>query len=157
MIGDPVRLAARAIVLALAVALVGGCAAPALSAPAPSPSAGASAQAADSGSGEQTSDAGSVTVVVSWLKGAVPTAEVVMDTHSVDLDGFDLATLARVRLDGGAWVAPTVWDAPKGGHHRSGTLAFASLDPAAFASAKVVELEIRDVASPSRLLRWERP
>lgn len=157
MIGDFARRPTRTLTLLLAVLLLGACAGPALSAAAPSLSAGASAAPAAGGLGEKSSDAGSVTVVVGWLGAGVPTAQVVMDTHSVDLDGFDLSTLARVRLDGGDWVAPTAWDAPKGGHHRSGTLAFASLDPAAFASAKVIELEIRDVASPSRLLRWERP
>ena len=109
-----------------------------------------------SGLGEQSSEAASVTVVASWLTRDVPSARVAMDTHSVDLDGFDLKELTRVRLDGGAWVAPSGWDAPTGGHHRAGTLAFAALDPHAFASARVIELEVRNVATPSRLLRWEQ-
>ncbi|HZP94915.1 MAG TPA: hypothetical protein VFC31_01070 [Candidatus Limnocylindria bacterium] len=148
---------ARRLALGIALALLAGaCSAPALSAPAPSAST-AVVQESDAGLGEQSSEAGSVTVVVSWLSAGVPTARVAMDTHSVDLDRFDLKDLARVRLDGGAWVAPSAWDAPAGGHHRSGTLAFASLSRFAFDAAKLVELEIRDVVSPSRLLRWERP
>lgn len=147
----------RSLVLGLALAvLAGACAAPAVSTPVPSPSMGSMGQPSDADLGEQTSEAGSVTVVVSWLGGDLPSARVAMDTHSVDLDQFDLKQLARVRLDGGAWVAASGWDAPAGGHHRSGTLAFASLNPSAFDAAKLVELEIRDVASPSRLLRWER-
>ena len=106
--------------------------------------------------GEQRHEAGAVTVVASWLADPMPTARVALDTHSVDLDGFDLTQLARVRLDGGAWIAPTKWDAPKGGHHRSGTLSFDSLDPQVFASARTIELEVRDVAVPSHVLRWER-
>lgn len=106
--------------------------------------------------GEQRHEAGAVTVIASWLADPTPTARVALDTHSVDLDGFDLTQLARVRLDGGAWIPATTWDAPKGGHHRSGTLSFGSLDPQAFASARVIELEVRDVAVPSHLLRWER-
>jgi hypothetical protein len=106
--------------------------------------------------GEQRHEAGSVTVLGSWLAGATPAAKVTLDTHSVDLDGFDLKELARVRVDGGAWIAPTSWDAPKGGHHRAGTLGFGSLHPEAFASARLIELEVRDVAVPSHLLRWER-
>jgi hypothetical protein len=106
--------------------------------------------------GEQRHEAGAVTVVVSWLADPTPTARVALDTHSVDLDGFDLTQLARVRLDGGAWIPATTWDAPKGGHHRAGTLSFGSLDPQVFASARVIELEVRDVAGPSHLLRWER-
>ncbi len=78
-----------------------------------------------------------------------------MDTHSVDLDGFDLRALTRVRLDGGPWVSPTLWDAPKGGHHRSGTLTFGSLDPPAIDGALLIELEVRDVGA-SHLLRWDR-
>ena len=106
--------------------------------------------------GEQRHEAGAVTVVASWLADPVPTARVTLDTHSVDLDGFDLIQLARARLDGGAWIPATTWDAPKGGHHSSGALSFGSLDPQAFALARVIELEVRDVAVPSHLLRWER-
>ena len=106
--------------------------------------------------GEQRHEAGAVTIVASWLADPTPTARVALDTHSVDLDRFDLAQLARMRLDGGVWVAPTRWDAPTGGHHRAGTLTFGSLDPQLFAAARVVELEVRDVAVPSHLLRWER-
>jgi len=95
-------------------------------------------------------------IVVSWLTDAAPSARVVMDTHSVDLDGFDLARAARLRLDGGAWVAPSAWGAPAGGHHRAGILAFAALDRKAFDAARTVELELVDVAAPSRIFRWER-
>lgn len=106
--------------------------------------------------GEQRSEAASITVVASWLATGTPAVRVVMDTHSVDLDGFDLATLGRVRLDGGSWVAPSAWDAPKGGHHRQGTLAFAAMDRASLDTAQLIELEMRDVAVPSRMLRWAR-
>ncbi len=140
--------------LALAV-LAAACAAPVFSAPVPAPSA-SGVSGNDAGLGEQNSEAGSVTVVVSWSSGDVPTARVVMDTHSVDLDGLDLKDLARVRLDGSAWIVPSGWDAPAGGHHRSGMLAFASLSRSDFDAAKLIELELRDVAAPSRLLRWER-
>lgn len=105
---------------------------------------------------ERRSDAGSVTIVVSWLTDAVPSARVVMDTHSVNLDGFDLARGGRLRLDGGAWIAPSAWDAPAGSHHREGTLAFAALDRRAFDAARTVELELVEVAAPSRIFRWER-
>lgn len=105
--------------------------------------------------GEQHSDAGSVDVVATWVATDPPAMKVTMDTHSVDLDRSDLATLARVRLDGGTWVAPTAVDVPNGGHHREGTLTFAALGPG-FGTARVIELEIRDVAVPVRLLTWER-
>ena len=120
------------------------------------PKVGPPAPQASGGLGEQRHEAGAVTVVASWLGDLTPTARVVLDTHSVDLDGFDLAQLARLRLDGGMWIAPTKWDAPSGGHHRAGMLTFGSLDPQLFASARLIELEVRDVAVPSHLLRWER-
>ncbi len=120
------------------------------------PNAGPSGPRASGDLGEQRHEAGTVTIVASWLADPIPTARVVLDTHSVDLDGFDLAQLARVRLDGGAWIVPTTWDAPSGGHHRAGTLAFGSLEPQRFASARVIELEVHDLAVPSRLLRWTR-
>ena len=104
---------------------------------------------------EQQHEGGAVTVVASWISGTA-SARVAMDTHSVDLDGSDLIELARVRLDGGAWVRPTAWDAPKGGHHRAGTLTFSSLERQALAAAQLIELEIRDIGTPSHLLRWER-
>ena len=138
----------------LVLALLGAaCAASA--APAPAPSTVPITQA-EAGSGERRSDAGSVTIVVSWLAGSVPSARVVLDTHSVDLDSVDLARAARVRLDSGAWVTPSALDAPAGGHHREGTLAFAALDQKAFDAARTVELELVDVAAPSRTFRWER-
>lgn len=147
-----VRVVALAVALAILAAACGSTGAPA-------PSAGSTTVAAptSTGLGEQRSEAASITVVASWLATSASAARVTLDTHSVDLDGFDLKTLARVRLDGGAWAAPTDWDAPKGGHHREGTLAFATVDRASLDSASIVELEIRDVAVPSRILRWERP
>lgn len=150
--------ARRIVVAALIAVTAASCAAPITASTKPStaattPSPSAPAASAD-GLGEQRHEAGAVTVVASWIAGTA-SARVVLDTHSVDLDGFDLTGLARLRVDGGAWVAPTGWDAPKGGHHRSGTLTFGTLEPAAIASARAIELEIRDVGAPSHLLRWE--
>lgn len=137
--------------IAVATALVASACATAAT-----PAASTVAAPAQNGLGEQQSAAGSVTVAVSWIDAPAPTARVVMDTHSVDLDSFDLARSARLRLDGGSWVAASAWNAPSGGHHRQGTLVFATLEPGAFAAARTIELEITDVAAFSRLLRWER-
>lgn len=142
----------RVVALAVAfAALTAACASTATP-----PAADVATKASGSGLGEQRSEAAAVTIAASWLATGTPAVRVVMDTHSVDLDGFDLATLARARLDGGPWVAPSAWDSPKGGHHREGTLAFAAWDRASLDAAKSVELEIRDVAVPSRILRWAR-
>lgn len=96
-----------------------------------------------------------MTVTAAWFVG---TASVLvgLDTHSVDLERLDLRQLARVRLDGGEWVTPTLWDGTQDSHHRSGTLTFGSIQPQAFDSAALIELEIRDAGAPSHLLRWER-
>ncbi len=142
----------RAVLAALAIAIASTSCAGAAAAPS---AASPAAQQTDGALGEQAHEAGGVTVVASWLSGS-PVARVTLDTHIIDLDGFDLMKLARLRLDGGAWVAPSLWDAPEGGHHRSGMLAFDSLDARAIGSARVIELKIRDVAVPSHLLRWER-
>jgi hypothetical protein len=81
-----------------------------------------------------------------------------MDTHAVDLDGYDLKQLAALRIDGGREVEPVGWDAPKGGHHREGTLTFpATADgrPLVESDARTIELIIRDVAGvPERSFRW---
>lgn len=143
----------RLLLAALAVALVGvSCGA--LSAPGATVPA-LTASRPPGTLGEQRSDAASVTVAASWLSGTA--LRVTMDTHSVDLDSFDLQALARMRLDQGAWVAASGWDAPKGGHHRVGTLTFASLDAVSVEQARAIELEIRDIGVPLRTLRWERP
>lgn len=143
-----VRAAAFSLALAILTAACGSVAAPG--------AADVVTAGSGAGMGEQRSDAGAVTIAASWLATAPSAVRVIMDTHSVDLDGLDLATLARVRLDGGPWVAPSAWDAPKGGHHREGTLAFAAVDRASLDTAQLIELEIRDVAVPSRMLRWTR-
>ena len=49
--------------------------------------------------------------------------EVALETHSIDLS-MDLATLATLSTDTGESVNASMWDAPRGGHHVSGTLSF---------------------------------
>ncbi len=83
-----------------------------------------------------------------------------MDTHAVDLDAYDLSKLAVLRVDGGPMSQPSGWDAPKGGHHRKGTLSFAPTTadgrPFIDKTARSVELIIRDVAGvPERTFRWD--
>jgi hypothetical protein len=108
----------------------------------------------------QSSDAGNVTIDVTWKgRAAGPVFTVAMNTHSVDLDGYDLRTLAVLRTDRGTEAQPASWDAPKGGHHREGTLTF----PAAAADGKPVlgsdthalTLAIRGIAGVlERTFRW---
>lgn len=106
------------------------------------------------------SEGGQVTVAVTWDgAGAGPVFRVALDSHSVDLDGYDLRQLAVLRTDLGRETRPTGWDAPKGGHHREGTLTFppttADGSPVIGSSTRSIELIIRDVAGvPVRSFRW---
>lgn len=106
----------------------------------------------------QTSDGGQVTVVVDWAgpaEGAV--FDVTLDTHSVDLDGLDLAD-AVLRNDRGQILTAEPWAAPKGGHHREGVLTFEGDTASFFTGARWVELVLSGVGDlAERTLRWEVP
>ncbi len=104
----------------------------------------------------QRSEGGQVTVEATWAGPAAgATFELKLDTHSVDLDALDLSS-ALLRNDRGEALAAEPWSAPKGGHHREGTLAFGG-DPGRFlAGAQWIELVLRGVGDvPERTLRWE--
>lgn len=81
---------------------------------------------------------------------------VVMNTHSVDLS-MDLATLSTLTTDTGAVVRATLWDAPLGGHHVSGTLIFPALKDgkSILEGASKLILTIVDVDAPVRVFEWE--
>lgn len=102
----------------------------------------------------QTSEGGQVTIKATLQDAsAALTFKIAMDTHAVDLDGYDLAQLATLRTNQGQTVQPTGWEAPKGGHHREGTLTFPAISP----DTRTVDLIIRNVAGvPERTLRWTR-
>lgn len=81
---------------------------------------------------------------------------IAMNTHSVDLDKYDLKKLASLRDDAGDQFQAVGWDAPPGGHHRQGTLSFPVPSTLSQKKAKYLELVIRDVAGVNeRVLRWE--
>ena len=107
-------------------------------------------------SGAQTSEGGQVTVVATWTGPAAGAAiDVVLDTHSIDLDALDLAD-ATLRNDRGETLTARPWAAPKGGHHREGALTFDGNAPEFFAGAKWMELVLVGVGDlPERTLRWE--
>jgi hypothetical protein len=148
-----------AIALAIVVVLVGGAlwiwntnrSAYTNIAPATTTSAGAT----------QTNEGGQVTIAVTWQGSNIQTVfKVAIDTHAVDLDGYDLKQLAVLRINGGQEIQPISWEAPKGGHHRSGTLIFPATDaagqPLIASSARTIELVIRDVAGvPERVFTWQ--
>ncbi len=106
----------------------------------------------------QVRDGGQVTVAVTWKgPGSGPTFQVVMDTHSVYLDSLDLTGLALLKTPAGD-LAPSGWDAPRGGHHRAGALTFpaTTADGSPTISTEPVELVIRNVAGvPERSFQWQ--
>jgi len=83
--------------------------------------------------------------------------EVSLNTHSVDLS-MDLTALATLTTDTGLTVQALAWDAPKGGHHASGTLTF----PVSTADGKEIldgasklTLVIKNVDAPERSFTWD--
>jgi hypothetical protein len=110
----------------------------------------------------QTNEGGGVTIKATWAgPEAGPVFEVVLDTHSVDLDQYDLQELALLRVNGSQELRPVAWEAPKGGHHREGKLSFPATLPAGGPTLgedlRTLELVIRDVGGvPTRSLQWTR-
>jgi hypothetical protein len=93
----------------------------------------------------QTVGGGGVMAKVTFLnpKGADDARfQVVLDTHSVNLDTYDLKSIAVLRDDTGKIYVPTAIENKGGGHHREAVVTFAKLAP----GTKRIELIIRDVA-----------
>jgi hypothetical protein len=109
----------------------------------------------------QVSEGGQVTIKAIWRgPGEKLVFDVALDTHVIDLDGYDLRQLASLRTDQGREVLPVGWDAPSGGHHRSGTLTFPATGPDGNAvlgpGTGALQLVIRDVAGVSeRVFTWQ--
>jgi hypothetical protein len=103
-----------------------------------------------------TDEGGGVTVTAEWSVAVEEgILQVKLDTHSVELDGLDLAD-AQLRNDRGQTLAARPWQAPPGGHHREGTLSFEGDAAGFFAGARWFELVVRDVGDvPERALRFE--
>lgn len=111
--------------------------------------------------GESREDAqGAVTVIVTGkILSAEPETldfEVVMDTHSVELN-MDLAPLATLTTDTGMSVDGLVWDTDQSGHHVSGVLSFpATVNSISILDgAREVTLTIRDVDAAERTFIWQ--
>ncbi len=106
----------------------------------------------------QSSTGGEVTIDVEWVSvdDAPLVFEVSMNTHSVDLDQYDLSKLAILRDDAGNEYRPLSWDSAPGGHHRQGTLTFPVPDSLTQGKARYIEMVIRDIAEvKEKVLRWE--
>lgn len=96
-----------------------------------------------------------VKVVAKQLKiGESPRFEVVLDTHTVALDGYDLKALAVLRDDNGNQWSPSKLENKGSGHHRSVALTFPKLP----AGVKRLELAIKDIAGiKERKFQWAVP
>lgn len=155
----PVRALALAGLLVALALVLSGCGAAKQPGDSGGPDTGQK-EAAKPSAATQTSEGGEVTVEVAWEgESAGPTFDVTMDTHSVDLDGYDLRKQAVLRNDRGQEVRAKAWDAPKGGHHREGKLGFpektASGEDLIGPDTRKIELLIRDVAGvPERRFEW---
>jgi len=78
--------------------------------------------------------------------------QVVLDTHSVNLDSFDLKTLAVLRDATGNTYQPTSVESKGSGHHRQSTVTFAKLT----SNVKRIELVIKGVAGvKERVFLWD--
>ncbi len=96
-----------------------------------------------------------VTVALTALPAAgVPiTVRVVLDTHSVGLDGIAFEKAVAVRTPDGADLAPTAVEAKGSGHHREALLVFPPQT-----SAGPVRIVVKDVGGvPERSFVWETP
>jgi len=103
----------------------------------------------------QTGQAGAVTIKATWQGvDAGPVFTIVLDTHAVNLDTYDLGQLATLRTNQGVEAAPITWEAPAGGHHRQGTLTFpltqSDGSPVLTGDTRLIELSIRDVGGVPR-------
>ena len=103
----------------------------------------------------QTVVGGGVTVKVTYLDPKASDGvrfQVALDTHSVNLDSYDLKTISVLRDDAGNTYAPTAVDNKGSGHHRETTVSFAKVT----SGTKRIELVIKDLAGvKERVFRWE--
>ena len=111
----------------------------------------------------RTGLAGPVTIKATWHGADIgPIFTVMLDSHVVDLDAYDLRRLAVVRTDQAEEPVPIGWDAPAGGHHRQGRLTFpltrSDGGQVLTGATRLVELSIRDVGGvPETVLKWVLP
>lgn len=76
--------------------------------------------------------------------------DIVMSTHSVELDQ-DMTKVATLIDDSGKEYNPVRWEGtPAGGHHREGVLVFAQITP----YPQHLKLNIKDIGSVQRLFSW---
>ena len=111
--------------------------------------------AADGLGVSQTKAGGGVTVKVTYLAQTEHESKfsVVLDTHSVNLDLYELKALSVMRDDTGLAMQATGAESKGSGHHREIILTF----PRPTLDRKWLELVIKDIAGvKERTFRWSR-
>jgi len=102
----------------------------------------------------QTVYGGGVTAKVTYLNPKSnddPRFRVVLDTHSVNLDSYDLKALSVLRDDAGNNYLPSGAENKGSGHHREVTLIFPKVSP----QAKRIEIVLKEIAGvKERTFRW---
>ena len=103
----------------------------------------------------QTNSGAGVTVEVTYINpnGTEDARfQVALNTHSVDLDGYDLKSLSLLREETGKAYQPTKVENKGSGHHRQIVIVFPKASP----QAKRLELVINDIAGvKERSFRWD--
>ncbi len=101
----------------------------------------------------KTDDQASVNVVVTPLDLSQQSPEwkfdIGMNTHSVELDQ-DMTKSVVLVGDDNKEYKPLKWDGPVGGHHREGTLSFATITP----YPQHLTMEIKGVGGVDRSFSW---
>lgn len=98
---------------------------------------------------------GGVTIKVTYLnpQGTEDARfDIALDTHSVNLDAYDLKTVSLLRDEAGNTYQPTRIENKGSGHHRQIVLVF----PKPSGEVRKLELVIKDIAGvKERLFRWD--
>ncbi len=139
-----------------------------MSSPATQPAPSAPTQAPTEADLTRTSQAEGITVAVTFMNPLLKPEEmngklvfkVALDTHTVDLSQFDLTKLAVLRTSEGVTVSEGFsWEPEsESGHHRKGVLKVADTlngAPLITRETKWLELELKEIGTPSRVFRWE--
>ena len=97
---------------------------------------------------------GGVTVTATLQKDQpeVTLIKLALNTHSVNLDGYNFETITTLRDESGkTYPVIAVEQVGGGGHHRQAVLRFGKVSP----DAKTIELTVKDVAGvKERTFRW---
>lgn len=104
--------------------------------------------------GAKTDEQANVTVVITPIDLSSKSTEwkfnVVMDTHSVELDQDMVKSVVLIDDQGNEYKS-LKWDGTTGGHHREGMLIFSRITP----TPKSIELKVSSIGDVVRNFVWE--